>query len=561
MTEEQRIESIKSNGGLHLKTFNESNRTFTVCLAAVKKDGAALEYVPEKHKSIELVLEAVKQNGKAIEFAPVALKTREVYLRAASSNSEVYCLIPKSCIDADFVIEVARKSDFNSISNLPKEYKNAEFYYELVNKDGHFIWSIPKNKLNSKLCRAAIKSLGFETVSESVKVVPTILSRFPVALYNHDTCLNFVKTSHFVKAKKLNFIETWNDPFSDKKKSAGLFNLDENYNESYSMTALMKWPDVAELVLKKEGRCIRFAKEEILTYKMCKCAVKSFPYAIRYIPEKIISKEICDIAFVKDPYTISCIPEGFIDYDMAKQAVMHSGYVLKKIPVALRTKDVCLIALKSEKQAEIEDVPKELLDKELCLTYLSSANYLKNPLDKIPVELWDHDICLAAVFADGHELERIPKEFVNNETCTAAVKRDTYAAKYVPESLFTEEIANIVVGVSDTNFEFIPRSVLTEGICKKAISHGERSGTVLGLIPEYIITQEMCDMAIEISVFDLKYVPESFVTTEMLISVGKRAAARVIDNFPERLKTKETILKIIEVAPDTSTYIEKYIPG
>lgn len=41
MTEEERIQSIKKNGGCHLQNFKKENITYDMCLAAVMDDGEA----------------------------------------------------------------------------------------------------------------------------------------------------------------------------------------------------------------------------------------------------------------------------------------------------------------------------------------------------------------------------------------------------------------------------------------------------------------------------------------------------------------------------------------
>ena len=51
MTEEERIQSIKKNGGCHLQNFKKENITYDMCLAAVMDDGEAIEYVPDDYKT------------------------------------------------------------------------------------------------------------------------------------------------------------------------------------------------------------------------------------------------------------------------------------------------------------------------------------------------------------------------------------------------------------------------------------------------------------------------------------------------------------------------------
>ena len=61
---------------------------------------------------------------------------------------------------------------------------------------------------------------------------------------------------------------------------------------------------------------------------------------------------------------------------------------------------------------------------------------------------------------------------------------------------------------------------------------------VLEQIPRKIVTQELCDRVVEKSIWSLKWVPDEFVTKEMLMRVAVIALGHLSDNFPERLRTK-----------------------
>ena len=73
--EEQRISSIISNGGLHLKNFKPENRTYPVCLAAVMKDGMAIEFVPVDLHLKEIYYAACKSDGRALGKIPEKFRT------------------------------------------------------------------------------------------------------------------------------------------------------------------------------------------------------------------------------------------------------------------------------------------------------------------------------------------------------------------------------------------------------------------------------------------------------------------------------------------------------
>ena len=62
-------------------------------LAAVRKDGWALQYVPPNLMTAELCLEAVKQDCFALQVVPSELKTAEVCLEAVLKFGSVFTII------------------------------------------------------------------------------------------------------------------------------------------------------------------------------------------------------------------------------------------------------------------------------------------------------------------------------------------------------------------------------------------------------------------------------------------------------------------------------------
>ena len=82
---------------------------------------------------------------------------------------------------------------------------------------------------------------------------------------------------------------------------------------------------------------------------------------------------------------------------------------------------------------------------------------------------------------------------------------------------------------------------------------------MLEFIPENLITQELCNEAIQSSVRSIRSIPEKFVTKEMLIGIAKRYPAFVTKNFPDRLRTKEFLAQLTNKYPTTCRYIKQML--
>lgn len=57
---------------------HEASKTSELCFTAVNQDGFALQFVPDELKSPDICLAAVRKEGDALEYVPEALLTHEL---------------------------------------------------------------------------------------------------------------------------------------------------------------------------------------------------------------------------------------------------------------------------------------------------------------------------------------------------------------------------------------------------------------------------------------------------------------------------------------------------
>ena len=68
-------------------------------LAAVRRNGKSLEYVPENLKTAEVCIEAVRQNGWALQYVPKKLRTPELFLEALKKDRSMLKFVPEPLHD------------------------------------------------------------------------------------------------------------------------------------------------------------------------------------------------------------------------------------------------------------------------------------------------------------------------------------------------------------------------------------------------------------------------------------------------------------------------------
>ena len=79
-------------------------------IAAVKRDGYAMQYVPDELKTEAVVLAAVKHYGYALQHVPDELKTEAVVLAAVKHDGEVLRYVPDE-LKTEAVVLAAVESD------------------------------------------------------------------------------------------------------------------------------------------------------------------------------------------------------------------------------------------------------------------------------------------------------------------------------------------------------------------------------------------------------------------------------------------------------------------
>lgn len=569
--EAKAIEAIRNHGGEYLKRYKPQSVTYRMCLAAVEYDGSAIFYVPEEHRteemyriacktfgaclrivpdaymSEEICKTAVSIDGKSIQYVPEQYRTADIFLAAARNNPLVMQRMPVEMLTVDFCVAVGKKQGAAVVGLLPKSHKTGKFYLQLVQAYPDFFFHLPKSARTAKVCRTAITGMGHNSIAEAVAKRPQLLHLLHTSLYDHDTCLAYARAV-FVNGA------------SDQPAATGSANhhqLQSNFEVVCSVPHLLRWHDVCEIVIPARPLSLRYVPDELLTYELCLSAVTKDYGAFDFVPDRYKTQELCMLAFARDPYSMTQFPEEFITYDLCLAAVRRSGYLLEKIPQKYRSYEVCLTAVKRV-PSSISDVPTDVLDEGICLAAFRCKGgpaYTCGILSQIPEHLRTYPVCLAAANSDGGCFGYIPSQYRTYEICLAAAKRDCRIGP-LPESYYTEELCLELIKTANVAFSSIPKTRLTEKICLHALGNCSRYETVLGEIPVEMRTPEMCDFALSKSVWAFKFIPDAYVTFEMLMNVAERAPGRLEDNFPQRFRTPDFYRRIVDAYPDAKRYLD-----
>lgn len=491
-----RISAINSYGGRHLQNFKHEYRTYNVCLAAVTKDGSAIEFVPiefltkemyavacksygmalkqvpEKYKSATMFKDAVCSNGLALQYVPEAKRTAQLCRLAVKNNHLAFAYVPKTVLTPEFCAKAMKGEKTDWVSSIPDTLRSKEFFEELIDLEPDIIWNTPKQYRTIAFSKKFLQKKKYKNAAEAVKDNDQLAGMLNAGLYDHDVCLAIVQSENFLEHVLKATI---------RKNSMEL-----SYG-SVQMDKLMKYPDVCLYVVKKEAPYLEYAPASVLSQDLINEMIDSNPSILRYVPEKYKTKDLCEKAFAKDIWTLDAIPDCYKTPEMCLAAVKESGYQLKVVPDGLKTTEMCKIAVADEGKGT-RYVPERLYDKELALLVLKNPGSIVYPLNVIPKQFLDYEMCKYAVSKEGRSLKEVPKEFVDYEMCLAAVKNTPLAAEFVPLKLFAPEIVEETTKRSDC-FRFIPEEKMTEEILLKI---AEQSPSQLPmLVPVRLRTEEL----------------------------------------------------------------------
>ena len=274
-----------------------------------------------------------------------------------------------------------------------------------------------------------------------------------------------------------------------------------------------KTQEICEEVFKQSGSYLEFVPDEYKTDEMCAKAVETSPIYFKYVPDQLKSKDIC-IRYLQRVFTdrysfepekmddiplehkdeafyraildkaisfLPYVPEVFVTEDDCKKCV-DEGKPLKWIPDRFKTYELCSNAIAHCHRAnEISSVPRNLIDKELCLLAIEQS---RDAFGFIPRDMLDEDICMAfakRAIAFKNDIERIPPQFLSQEICLEIIERDPFAFKDVPDRFRSEELCLKVLSDNPAAIRDIPESLRTKEFYEKAKKEGVG---VLRYIPE-----------------------------------------------------------------------------
>lgn len=280
-----------------------------------------------------------------------------------------------------------------------------------------------------------------------------------------------------------------------------------------------------------------------ITYDICLASCKINGGDLKYVPNKFYSVELFKAALNQSPWLYKTLPDQFKTIELREFAVAKGGSLIDILPETMRTLTLYEATCKEYSEG-IKLVPLNHPNRDMLLDI--SLKVFGTTLEYLNEKEKTYDRCLLACKTNGAALEFVPEQFKNfkicNEACKSNYKILLSLPKNIPNSRLTElyesscmnspealliipethrtyelyELAFRHIWLYDVNFlrdkEITCRTAIftTQQKAELYKTACKVSGRYIRFVPQDLITEGLCDIAIESDMYAYKYIPEKF---------------------------------------------------
>lgn len=148
-----------------------------VCLAAVRQNGLALQFVPYLMRDAQMcaAAELAKSRGQMLRFMPVEHILPSYCVVAVSADGYALHHVPRAMVTPELCL-MAVKVSGRALAYVPPDMRTAELCLAAVESDGAAMQYVDESKRDLHLCSVAVSRDGFD-----LEYVPRALLKDVVA--------------------------------------------------------------------------------------------------------------------------------------------------------------------------------------------------------------------------------------------------------------------------------------------------------------------------------------------------------------------------------------------
>lgn len=221
----------------------------------------------------------------------------------------------------------------------------------------------------------------------------------------------------------------------------------------------------------------------------------------------------------------------------------QSTYTFTPREIDYTTEQGCLDAVKFF-GSDLKNVPQQFKTESVCLTAVEQDG---SALEYVPEDFKTKDFCIVAVRQNGCALKFVPEQCKDEDMCRTALQnghRATYNSilGYIPNSLLTDNMYRLAVQSNGAMIKDVPRDLINTEMCIRAVRNNSQA---IEWIPKDLITQDMCTSAVFASYRVFRYIPDPYKTQEMSDFVAS-ASPYTVEYIPERFMNPDLCLNAVK---------------
>lgn len=169
-THELCLSAVNGFIGYALKYVPESMKTENICRIAVENVGDALEYVPEDKKTYELCLTAVRGNGPALQYVPESMKTEEIRRIAVENFGGALQYISEDQRTPE-ICNMAVANHGMALAYVPNDLKTPEICLAAIRQNANALPFIPQDMRTDEIFKIADKQVKSRVTDETKSIL------------------------------------------------------------------------------------------------------------------------------------------------------------------------------------------------------------------------------------------------------------------------------------------------------------------------------------------------------------------------------------------------------
>jgi hypothetical protein len=237
--------------------------------------------------------------------------------------------------------------------------------------------------------------------------------------------------------------------------------------------------------------------------------VKQSPGSLGQVPRALRTAQVCELAVRGDGAALEHVPKALRTAALCNAAVANKGAALEFVPAALKTADMCRKAVLPEAPNVLKFVPSKFLDEALLKVALNNTHsWMRLELGSVNSVALRRKYLLQIVAKDGWSSI---KEMTEQEHAQAwgsdegrsllskLLEDDSLGVlDKVPARFHTPKVLAAAGQHSAlANFKFIPDSYKTPELCREALENDHWGGDVLRHVPPKLRDRSLCAFALD----------------------------------------------------------------